>query len=125
MTCSTSGASATIEITTSTAAATRPGWRPHGAGIEQRLHGFGAARPDHDLVSALQKIEGHRPTHDAQPEKPIFMLPPKKYGARNRAPHHILHQPIKVRSNVAAVGTENLPLSAISCTRWALARRST
>jgi hypothetical protein len=40
-----------------------------GAGVEQRLHRFGAARPDGDLVAALDEIERHRAPHDAEADK--------------------------------------------------------
>jgi hypothetical protein len=36
------------------------------SGVEQRLHRFGAARPDGDLMAALQQIERHRASHDAE-----------------------------------------------------------
>jgi len=43
--------------------------RTLGAGLEQRLHRFGAARPDSDFVATLQQIERHRAPHDAEADK--------------------------------------------------------
>ena len=42
---------------------------PLGAGVEQRLHRFGAARPDSELVAALEQVEGHRAPHDPEADE--------------------------------------------------------
>lgn len=79
MTSATSGASATIEITSSLPCTTSVGLPVTLAPASVVAASIRAARPDSDLVAALQQVECHRAPHDSEAdESDLHSVLPKR-----------------------------------------------